>query len=80
MHHVESGFSLFRLHPLYPQDLLWRLVVLVIKHISDRRFRPSITVLKATELLPRYLPVVLCTRRDPADLHFCDACCGPSLC
>lgn len=78
--HVESGISLFWLHPLYPQDLLWRLIALIAKHISDRRLSPSITVLKATELLPRYLPVMLCTRRDPADLHIRDGYCGTSLC
>lgn len=77
--HVESGISLFWLHPLYPQDLLWRLIALIAKHISDRRFTPTITSLKATELLPRYLPVLVCTRWDPADLDISDSYCGPSL-
>jgi hypothetical protein len=77
--HVESGISLFWLHPLYPQDLLWRLIALIAKHISDRRFTPTITSLKATELLPRYLPVLVCTRRHPADLDISDSYFGPSL-
>ena len=77
--HVESGISLFWLHPLYPQDLLWGLIALIAKHIPDRRFSPSITCLKAAELLPRYLPVLVCMRRHPTDLHIRDGYCGPSL-
>ena len=67
MHQVESRLSLFWLRSLYSQDLFRRLAALNCP-ISDRRIIVT-DILIATELLPRYLSVMLCSRGDPTHLR-----------